>query len=683
MKLTWIAGLALVVGPAWLHSGCDGGDPAVANANRKTVNATAPQRSRRSDRIQPLRQLEATARSSTDFAVVQPWAASSGSNPFALLRSSETETLGLLRGADALVVLDERGQTLQRLAAPPRPTGLAPTRDGGVWVVGEGSGRVAHFERTEQGWVQDRAFAVAGVDSLRDVAEDEAGRLLLADAHRGTILRVEVPASSAREVSAGTLTICRGALSIDTVGEHALANCMLDHRVVVLSHEGDTDPLAIEHDGPIWSVHALQRDDTLYVAVGGVEDHPLDRTNGFGFVDSFAWVYRIGEASAPERTFELNVAEHGVVTPKAVALESTEDGVILQVTGYGSDTMLSVALDDDLQPRGQIQTRALAPGLTSFVGDLREGLAASPLLDAWVRWDADGWEAIVVPTDDDARGMRERLGEALLFTTLMAPFNTSEGMSSRFTCETCHFEGTVDGRTHYTGRQDVHATTKTLRGLFENRPHFSRALDRTMARMVHAEFRVANKSSGRDGWFTLRRGDRGWPDWLDDLGVQGDALDPIELRSAVMVFLMGFSPDLNPATIGREGFDAPQRRGAELFAEHCEDCHQARRVTDDPSTRVPFPEWESAIFGLGTIVWARAQRYRTGVQPYVHEEGARVPSLRRLYTKYPYFTNGTAPSIDVVLQQVRLGDERVHAGGSGRVLTSDERAALATFLDLL
>ena len=55
------------------------------------------------------------------------------------------------------------------------------------------------------------------------------------------------------------------------------------------------------------------------------------------------------------------------------------------------------------------------------------------------------------------------------------------------------------------GRDKVFATTRPLYGLFNNWPHFSRALDKTMAQMVHAEFRVANRHNGRDPWFTLTR----------------------------------------------------------------------------------------------------------------------------------------------------------------------------------
>ncbi len=93
------------------------------------------------------------------------------------------------------------------------------------------------------------------------------------------------------------------------------------------------------------------------------------------------------------------------------------------------------------------------------------------------------------------------LGEALFFTTLMGPWNKSDGPLSRFTCETCHFEGYVDGRTHHTGRGDVHAVTKPLLGLFNNRPHFSRALDPDLVSVAFNEFRVAGAKSGRDPWY--------------------------------------------------------------------------------------------------------------------------------------------------------------------------------------
>ena len=60
----------------------------------------------------------------------------------------------------------------------------------------------------------------------------------------------------------------------------------------------------------------------------------------------------------------------------------------------------------------------------------------------------------------------------MFFTTAMAPWNRTRGSLSRFTCETGHFEGGVDGRVHNSGRDDVRVTTRPLFGLANDRPYF-------------------------------------------------------------------------------------------------------------------------------------------------------------------------------------------------------------------
>ncbi len=63
------------------------------------------------------------------------------------------------------------------------------------------------------------------------------------------------------------------------------------------------------------------------------------------------------------------------------------------------------------------------------------------------------------------------------------------------------------------------------------------------------------------------------------------------------------------------------------------------------------------------IVWATERYEKTGVEPYVHERGVGVPSLRRLARKRPYFTNGTGDPVDV-LERARFdGDGFWHASG--------------------
>jgi len=294
---------------------------------------------------------------------------------------------------------------------------------------------------------------------------------------------------------------------------------------------------------------------------------------------------------------------------------------------------------------------------------------------------------VAPPAGAPARSTESRVGEALFFTTLMAPWNRSDGKLSRFTCETCHFEAYGDGRVHFTGRGTVHSATKPLRGLFNNRPHFTRALDHTMAEMVHAEFRVANRFSGHDPWFSLAAAD--FP-WLSAIEGVPATLSPVYLRRAFMTFLMDLRFEPNQAVRGRNRFSAGERAGAAIFRDRCESCHRARLIAEEPASEVPFDRWEELIFSpQGPIVWASAEYRKTGVEPYVHPEGARTTSLRRLHQKFPYFTSGSARSLaDLVAAAAWIGDRFWHgvapgAAGEATHLDADQQAALLAFLELL
>lgn len=630
----------------------------------------------------------ARKRASLDFAALPPWSARSGADPWLLLPDGP-RTLGLSRRG-FVTVLDEDAGAVSRV----------PTVVGAATLVRVGDELVIASELTGEldvlaadTLVSRRRVSVPGVVSIRAVAWGrEERRLYLADARRHRVVAIPwpVPEDPAIETieTIETVDACSGPLALARVGDWLVADCLLDHRVVArpVGADGSLGPPAtVEHDGPIWSFDAVIREGgTLALLLGGVEDHPLDRSDGaFGYIDSFVLAYDVEPTVAPSARLRhvLNVSEHGVVTPKRVRWSSAA-GTEALVTSYGSDVALTIAWPSEGTEAPQVVVHRVAPGITDFTGTLEHGLFASPLLDAWiVTRPGERPRVITLPDPTDDRTPSERLGEALVFTGIMAPEATSEGRRSRFTCETCHFEGTTDGRTHWTGRDDVHATTKTLRGLLNNRPHFSRALDRTTAGMAHAEFRVANRGTEQDPWFSLTRADA-W--WLDALGAPPDPLDPVTLRRALVDFLAALTPETNPAIHGLVSFTPHHAEGARLFAQHCESCHRARLVADDPASAVPFERWPALVLHpSGGIVWGSETRHRTGVVPYVHSEGARVPSLRRLYVKRPLLTNGSAPTLEAVLEAVRLEVPEVHGGGSGIPLEADERHALTAFLELL
>ncbi len=647
------------------------------------------------DRLAPLRAFEEQRRREIDFARQPPSTHAFGPDPVAIRAVDEAGSrfVGLLRGRDAVVLLDESLRELSRATAPAVPTGVARLPDGSFAVTGEESPVLARF-RVEGDTLHAMGALSVGeatppVFGLRDVAATEAA--LYAIDERGDRL-FAIPHGS-RGHGVATISTGAGPFRVLATKERVLVDCLLDHSITAYPLDGRSLPLAagaavIRHDGPIWSMAALDTRAGLLVALGGIEDHPLDRTGGsFGYIDSFVFLYRLSSAGAFERLAAVNVSALGVLTPKAVVLEGRDGGgASLTVAGYGADRLAQLTWGDDLGKPPEITTRVAVPGIASLAIARGRMVGADPLLDAFTDLGSMSSNAtrLAAEPGEPRPSADVSVGEALFFTNLMAPWTRSEGELSRFTCEACHFEGTVDGRTHHTGRGDVRATTKTLLGLGNDKPYFSRALDPDLATMVDNEFRVAGANSGHVPWFSAS--ETGLP-WLPLLAPGPSDLDALALRRALVTFLMEQSHRSNPAALSHASFTRLERAGAEVFEMRCEGCHSARFIADDPTTRVPRERWESLVLSHeGPIVWARDGYEKTGVEPYVHELGARPPSLRRAYRKRPYFTNGSARSLRDVVERAGAVRGRFfhdHRPADAERIPAREVEGLLAFLDLL
>ena len=668
--------------------------PAAASASVPATEAPEPHAEARAR----LAQFEAERRRATDFAHLPPANQTHGSDPYALVALDAGHELGVLRGASAIVLLDARLHERQRIEVPGSAVTVARTTNGDCWVGGETTSQLTKLQFDGRRLSAAGGLKIPGAAGVRALAAGPEGVLYVLESPGDRLITLDRAG-----IVVDARPIGHGALSMRRVGASLLVDLLLDHALIVLRVDGNGVPreerARVHHDGPIWGfdVAALPGAELL-IAASGVEDHPLDRRDGsFGYVDSFAFAYLLPAVGAPQKLWQQNVSELGVVTPKAPLLRVDGAQARLFLSGYGSDRAveLSFATRATLPPTAQ--SEPFYPGTSAAIrlasGDLG---FADPLFDAWlfvpahtagnVQGHAPG-ELRAVEAEAAPRASREeRLGEALFFTTLMAPKNSSEGKQSRFTCETCHFEGYVDGRVHYTGRADVYATTKPLRGLFNNRPHFSRALDADLATVSHHEFRVAGKGNGQDPWFDLERAE--FP-WLDELGVSEPSVSAEALRRALIAFLMRFSHTTNPAVVERAVYESNERHGAELFRDHCASCHAPRLQSDVPESARPFDAWPAAIFSPeGALVWASADYRKTGVTPYVHELGARVPSLRRLSKKWPYFTNGSARTLDDVVAAARFDEQQFfHAnapvGAKLSQLSPAETLDLVAFLKLL
>lgn len=633
---------------------------------------------------------ERRARKRTDFARPLRGDSRFGADPYRVLALSERRLLALERGAAELVLLNEDLVPRARTATPRLPSGLAHTGTT-VFVSSDLDASIARYFLRESQFEARAPLEVDGVHSVHAIAAGSPDVLYATSDESESLFSIR-HATTDHPRPGPSLRVGHGAGAIRVVGGYVIVDCLLDHAIVVdkLDRNGGFKgtPWRIEHLGPFWGVAAAMRGSSLILALGGVENHPLDRSIGsFGYVDSFLYLYELDTSGKLAQRATLNTSEHDVVTPKALELSVSDRAVDVLVTGYGSAHALRASFSADFA-LGRVRAFELPPGsadLARFGGGY---VIANPLLDGWVELHAGDRSEVVsvpspVPRPDD-----ERLGEALLFTTLMAPANKSEGPLSRFTCETCHFEGYVDGRTHYTGRGKVHATTKPLLGLFNNAPYFSRALDEDLTEVAYHEFRVAGANSGKNPWFALRTSE--YP-WLSALQLGQSTFFPGELRQAFISFLMRFSHPPNPRVMNRKSFDTVEARGARVFADRCESCHQARLQSDDRQSRVGFEAWAEHIFSeAGSIVWGSDAYEKTGVVPYVHSRGTRVPSLRRLYKKYPYFTNGTAKSLGDVLDRAAFRADAFYHDASGAPeqaaferLSDDEKRQLTAFLQLL
>ncbi len=614
------------------------------------------------DPLAPLRSFEQAQRAEAHFLTAPPSDRTCGADPYDLVALPDGSIAGILRGRDALVLFDEALNEKARIALPRSPSAIAANgRD--VYVTSEIEPVIAH--------VRDGArlpdIPLEGVTGARAIAAGADGTLFVVEEHDDRLITLRAGQRTERRVGRTPIRIARanGETYVLSLVEHSITAYPSEAKVAI--------------DGPFWSLDAAKVEGGTLLVAGGVEDHPLDRTGGFfGYVDSFVYVFfHPNGAKEMTRVAAINASELGVVVPKAVAFSRDKRAAL--VAAYGSAKALRLTWPNGVKAAPAVTVIDALPGASALVATPNGFVAANPLLDAWVN---DTRVAHVLDTEDK-RSERTKLGEALFFTDLMAPANKSDGALSRFTCETCHFEGYGDGRIHHTGRGDVKVTTKPLLGLFNNRPHFSRALDPDLSAVAENEFRVAGAHSGTDPHFSV---DGAKTKWLSELRLANATFEQEELRIALMSFLMDWNHRTNPRAIGRKAFTDEERKGAVLFRDRCEGCHQARAAADDKASRVSFDRWESLVLSdPDPIVWAKDEYAKTGVVPYVNEQGARVPSLRRLYKKGLYLTTGSARDLETLLSRARWnGDTFTHDGTTeGVALDPAAQKQVRAFLDLL
>jgi hypothetical protein len=273
-------------------------------------------------------------------------------------------------------------------------------------------------------------------------------------------------------------------------------------------------------------------------------------------------------------------------------------------------------------------------------------------------------------------------GELLFYSRRLVPNNVADGPLSVYTCAACHVDGHIDGRRHPSKRNRFFSMTKTCRGLLGTEPFLSLGKPDTFA--AFADNIVATHAQG-----ALEA-----PHTYDQYPVQlrlrvGAAwtqttLRAAEVRTALAAYLARIPVEPSPfVTPGQRSLPTPARRGLDIFRNNCGDCHQLVRSTNAHDA-IPSSEIEARLLA-GQVALTSARLYDVGT-PVLGEGGNNPPSLRGVWGAAPYFSDGSAATLEDVLARTNPVAGKIHAAGNAQqspAFSASEQADLLAFLRAL
>lgn len=332
------------------------------------------------------------------------------------------------------------------------------------------------------------------------------------------------------------------------------------------------------------------------------------------------------------------------------------DGTGIVATPDGPAVVYSGS--DVVDWRGRKEPAGLAPsGLAFAAGDLA---VAAPQSDAVV---VLGRHPAVLKVDDRPRDTLEDLGQRLLSSP--APWENTQA-----TCVGCHWDGLVDHRQHPGIRETRWEQSRPFVGIGSLAPIFSPGQAKTLAIAVEGLVR------GLDDRYSAPSTE---PWWLAPRTVQTvdgpRSLSALEVRQALIAALTAWPVERGP--LAGAVPDAVRRRGLGLLVRDCVRCHEAAGATF-LRDRVPDDQlWD--VVGTRPLVFAAPLFARAGPKPYT-PRGNRVPPLWMLDRGGPFLTDGSADTLDVLLQRTDPGGPAVHGRSGDPVYGPEDRAALIAVL---
>ena len=277
-------------------------------------------------------------------------------------------------------------------------------------------------------------------------------------------------------------------------------------------------------------------------------------------------------------------------------------------------------------------------------------------------------------------------GELLFYSRALVRNNVATGPLSLYTCAACHDDGHLDGRLHPAKQNKFFSTTSTCRGLATTAPFLRLGNQATLD--LFADNIVSTHAQGAE------RDPAHFADYPVTLRLRGAAgasevtLQPAEVRAALARYMERIPPEPSPfvapnAASNARALGAEARRGLALFRDRCAGCHQlvGNSALGD---HVPAAEQEARVLA-GQVALTSPGRYAVGT-PVLGEGGNNPPSLRGVWDAAPYFSDGSARTLEEVLRRTDPDADAVHAPANAArpsAFTADAQAALLAFLRAL
>ncbi|HVT06262.1 MAG TPA: c-type cytochrome [Polyangia bacterium] len=356
------------------------------------------------------------------------------------------------------------------------------------------------------------------------------------------------------------------------------------------------------------------------------------------------------------------------------------DGTVA-ITGGGSDNLLLAAPGwSDLRDATVVPVGANPSAVVALPGG--RFVTADRLSDTLTFVTGSGRVDAVLSVGESTRTSPADLGELLFYSRALVPHNSAAGPLSLYTCAACHADDDRDGRLHPAKQNRFFSTTLTCRGLATTAPFLRLGNQATLD--VFADNIVSTHAQGAE------RDPAHFADYPVTLRVRDGAvwrertLSPAELRAALSAYMASIPPEPSPfLDPGARALPPQARRGLAVFRARCAGCH--RLVGDSArGDRVP-DRWLEARLLSGRVALTAAGLMDVGT-PVLGEGGNNPPSLRGVWGAAPYFSDGSARTLEEALRRTDPDADAVHAAANaGRppAFSPADSAALLAFLRAL